>query len=207
MRSGTTDPKLDIPDIEVAFPNGVKQKMVLRHYDGIPNSESADPSLLCNYLGHLEGDEMHSVVAVTGCLMQDDRDEEMHITLISENSPNHKSFSVDKNGITKPINIQSKVESKKSSNGTKQMDDPIIDEQEEEAAEKVSTMQRSTVPAILTVKIKLGYDRSLLNSLMEDGRWRWRNVDNWLAEVLTHAQAHYLHSSLKQQIILKVECY
>ena len=29
-------------------------------------------------------------------------------------------------------------------------------------------------------------------------------VDNWLAEVMTHSQAHFLHSSLRHKIILKV---
>jgi len=197
-RSGTTDPKLDIPDIEVVFPNGVKQKMILRHYDGIPNSDLADPSLLCNYLGHLEGDEMHSVVAVTGCLMRDDRDEKMHITLISENSPKHKSFSVDKNGITKPIKIQSKVESRKYSTG---MDDSsIINKQKDSAAAKVSAMDRSTVPPILTVKIRLGYDKSVKQYFGGNGG----NVDNWMSKVMTHSQAHFLHSSLKHKIIFEV---
>ena len=102
-RSGTIDPRFDIPEIEVTFTNGVKQKMVLRHYNAIPNSDEIDHSRLCNYLGHLQGDELNTSVAVTGCLMGDDPDEEMHITLISQHSPNHNTFAFDKNGNTKHI--------------------------------------------------------------------------------------------------------
>ena len=105
VRSGMIDPKLDVPEIEVTFANGIKQKMVLRHYDAIPNSDVADPTRLCNYLGRLDGDEKHSVVVVTGCLNDDNIDEKMHITLLSQHSPDHKSFSVDKHGNTKHIEI------------------------------------------------------------------------------------------------------
>ena len=30
------------------------------------------------------------------------------------------------------------------------------------------------------------------------------NIENWLAQVMTHSQAHFLHSSLEHQIIFKV---
>ena len=200
VRTGMIDPKLDVPEIEVTFANGIKQKMVLRHYDAIPNSDVADQTQLCNYLGHLEGDEKHSIVAVTGCLNGDNLDEKMHITLLSQHSPDHKSFSVDKHGNTKHIEIESNVEARARFR-SKQQDGPIIiNEQLEAAAANVSAAQQSTVPASLALKIRLGYDKGAKQALDREGK----NADNWLAEVLTHAQVHFLHSSLKHQIILQV---
>jgi len=194
------DTKLDVPEIEVTFANGIKQKMVLRHYDAIPNSDVADQTRLCNYLGHLEGDEKNSVVAVTGCLNGDNLDDKMHITLVSQHSPNHKSFSVDKHGNTKHIEIEPNVEERARFRSQQQDSPIIIDEELEGAAAKVSTVEQSTAPASLALKIRLGYDKGAKQVLETEGK----NVDNWLAEVLTHAQVHFLHSSLKHQIILQV---
>ena len=122
MRSGLIDPRTDIPEIEVTFTNGVKQKMVLRHYDAIPNSNTMDRSRLCNYLGHLEGDEVNSSVALTGCLMGGHPDEEAHITLLSLNSKRHKSFSFDRNGKTKHIGMEATIESRDARDGNQQQD-------------------------------------------------------------------------------------
>ena len=208
VRSGMIDPKLDVPEIEVTFANGIKQKMVLRHYDAIPNSDVANQTELCNYLGHLEGDEESSVVAVTGCLMGDDRDEKIYITLLSRHSPQHKSFSVDSTGNTNHIEIDSEVLSREAS--VDDVDDTDFDsdgdlsnDQWEAAAAQVSGSQRNKVPAILTLKMRIGYDKAVKNYFEKEGG----NVDNWLAEVMTHSQAHYLHSSLKHQIILQVQSY
>ena len=205
MRSEIIDPSVDIPEIEVSFTNGLKQKMKLKHFDAIPNSDSADKSQLCNYMGHLEGDEENSVVAVTGCLMGDNLDEKMHITLLSRHSPLHKSFSLDKNGVTKHIEIESEAKSRAASvdDGTDNdfdSDGSIANDQWETAAAQVSSAQTSTVPAKVTLKMRLGYDKAVKNYFETNGG----TVDNWLAEVMTHSQAHYLHSSLKHQIILQV---
>ena len=202
MRSGLLDPSVDIPEIEVSFTNGLKQNLMLKHFDAIPNSDSADKSQLCNYMGHLEGDEENSVVAVTGCLMGDDK---MHITLLSKHSPLHKSFSLDKNGVTKHIEIQSEAKSRAASiddgkDNDFDSDGSVANDEWEAAAAKVSSAETSTVPAIITLRMRLGYDKEVKNYFETNGG----NVDNWLAEVMTHSQAHYLHSSLKHQIILEV---
>ena len=208
MRSGSINPSVDIPDIEVSFTNGLRQKMVLKHFDAIPNSDSSDESRLCNYMGHLEGDEENSVVAVTGCLMGDKLDDKMHITLLSKHSINHKSFSLDKNGNTKHIEIQSEDKSRAasvddSSDTDLDSDASLSNDQWEAAAAQVSAAQESTVPAKLKLRMRLGYDQAVKNYFETNGG----NVDNWLAELMTHAQAHYYHSSLKHQIILEVKYY
>ena len=157
-------------------------------------------------MGHLEGDEENSVVAVTGCLMGDKPDDKMHITLLSKQSPRHKSFSLDRNGNTKHIEIQSKDESRAvsvddASDTDFDSDASLSNDQWEAAAAQVSAAQESTVPAKLKLRMRLGYDQAVKNYFETNGG----NVDNWLAEVMTHSQAHYLHSSLKHQIILQVE--
>ena len=63
--------------------------------DYIPNSDTSHQSRGCNYLGHLEGDEANSAVAVTGCLMGDDLDDKMHITLLSHLNTKSTIYELD----------------------------------------------------------------------------------------------------------------
>ena len=217
VKSGLIDPRLDIPQIEVTFTNGVKQKMILRHYDAIPNSDLIDQFRICNYLGHLEGDENDSTVAVTGCLFGDNPDEKVHITLFSQHSPLHKTFSIDRIGNVKHIEIKSdedldqgpddevafsamKTTLRGSSKWKACGKDSWINEELEAAAAEVTPAQRDTVPSTLTVKFRLGIDQDAKNYLERRGL----NVDNWLSSVMTHAQSHYTHSSLQHKIIFQV---
>ena len=184
--------------------------MVLRHYNAIPNSETIDRSRLCNYLGHLHGDETESNVAVTGCLLGDKPDAKIHITLLSKHSPFHKTFSLDPSGNVKHIEIQSDHDEgidKPSAKDTLRNTSPwkpcggdsYINELEENAASAVTAEQSSTVPRTLALKFRLGYDKGVKSYLERRGK----NVDNWLAEVMTHAQNHYIHSSLQHKIIFE----
>ena len=220
VKTGSIDPRVDIPEIEVSFANGVKQKMVLRHYNAIPNSESVVHSRLCNYLGHLEGDEIDSTVAVTGCLMGDNPDKKVHITLLSRHSPSHKTFSMDRNGNVKHIEVRSDDDFKNemeekmilpeegiSTRDTKWKvcgKDSYVNEEIEAAAAEVTPAQRNAVPKHLTVKLRLGVDIGVKRYLERRGK----TVDNWLSEVMTHAQSHYTHSSLQHKIIFEViKCF
>ena len=217
VKSDSIDPRLDIPQIEVTFTNGLKQKMILRHYDAIPNSDLIDQSRICNYLGHLEGDETDSTVAVTGCLLGDNPDEKVHITLLSQHSPLHKTFSMDRKGNVKHIEIETDEgsnqgldeeltfsEKKTALRGSSKWkacgDDSWINEELEAAAAEVTPTQRDTVPSTLTLKFRLGIDQDAKNYLERRGL----NVDNWLSSVMTHAQSHYTHSSLQHKIVFQV---
>ena len=133
--------------------------------------------------------------------MGDESDEEMHITLLSQYSPNHNSFILDKNGKTKHIEIQPLGESRDSSEGMQEQDHPVGNQEWEKKAAKISPVElRARVPPILTLKIRLGHDLSTKEYFEKEGG----NVDNWLAKVMTHTQASFLHSSLEHQIILQV---
>ena len=85
-----------------------------------------------------------------------------------------------------------------------EQDHPVRNKEWEKAGAKISPAEMRTwasnVPPILTLKIRLGYDLSTKEYFEMEGG----NVDNWLAKVMTHAQAHFLHSSLKHQIIFQV---
>ena len=70
----------------------------------------------------------------------------------------------------------------------------------EAAAAAVTGRQMRTVPSKLKIKFRLGYDLGVKNFL----EGRGKNVDNWLAEVMTHAQNHYMHHTLKNNIIFEV---
>ena len=218
-KTGTIDPKVDIPEIKVTFQNGVKRRLMLTHHDAIPNSNSIDRSRLCNYMGHVEYDEMDSVVAVTGCLMGDNQDEKTHITILSQHSPKHKTFSIDNSGKTTHIKMHPHYEyisfldndfisddsvtseSKDSSIRVRRdwrdadrvyADDAIINKEWEHDADKVDDEERKDVPFYIAIKIRLGYDNSTKDYIEEKGEM----VDTWLSEVMVHAEAHYRHRSL-----------
>ena len=217
------DPKDNIPEIEVVFENGVRQRMILTHYDPIPNSDLMDKSQDCNYLGHLAGDDATSVVAVTGCLHGVDVDEKMHITLLSQNSPLHTAFTLDKKGTVELIEIQSadkiykyidddaisitnvrtSPDEEKSSERKRYKTDVIINNDLEAADSRTSASQTSTVPHALTISLRLGYDRGVKEWF--DDRPE-ENVDTWLKNVMTHVQARFMDSSLQHKIIFQVLC-
>ena len=210
-RSGVMDPTTDIPEIEVTFTNGIKQRMILSHYNAIPNSKSIDQSRICNYLGHLEGDETDSNVAVTGCWIGEQHPfEKMHITVLSRHSPRHKTFSVDSNGMVKHIEINAddefageslKKDNKRDTSPWKPCgSDAFVNDLLEASVAAVTAEQETSVPSTLVVRFRLGYDKGVKQYF----EGRGQNVDNWLAEVMTHAQAHYTHSSLQHKIIFEV---
>ena len=175
--------------------------MLVNVYDAIPNSNTIDRSRLCNYLGHLEEDELDSLVAITGCLMGDVPDDKIHITLLSKHSPIHKSFSLDKTGKTYHVDAQSANELKDTMEWMQQQDDSVGNEKWEKASSKVSAAELSAVPPILTLNIRMGYDKSAKQQFEKDGV----NADNWLASLMTHAQVHFLDRTLRHKIILQVK--
>ena len=185
--------------------------MILRHYNALPNSETLDHSRLCNYLGHLEGDEENSRVSVTGCLMGDDPDEKMYITLFSKHSHLHKTFSLNSKGKVDHIQVQSKDEYVEdnvvNSNMEERSDsewhldgDSIVNDVLESEAEAVSASQMDSVPFGLKINLRLGYDRSVKNWMDNNNQ----NVDNWVADVFTHFQNWYLHPTLQHEIHFEV---
>ena len=95
--SPENDPRIDIPVIEVTFPNGKSDRLILYYYDAIPNSTNSDPLRSCTYLGNLEN-EKDASIAVTGCPdAVRNPDKKMLITLFSSQSPGQSSFVINLN--------------------------------------------------------------------------------------------------------------
>lgn len=69
-----------IPKIEITFPNGHVDKMILQRFYS-NEAERQDRKLTCNFIGHLEK-ESTACVAVTGCLDQDD----LEMTVMSKHA-------------------------------------------------------------------------------------------------------------------------
>ena len=81
-----------IPAIDVTFPNGVQDSLVLERF--YPSETSRmESKLSCNFLGHLKN-EKTACVSVTGCA-----GEEMYFTINSKNSRDRSMFKMDKDGL------------------------------------------------------------------------------------------------------------
>ena len=210
------DPANNIPDIEVRFSNGKKDRIKLKHIRVMPHSKDLDHSKLCNYIGFLENDKDASTVAVTGCLSRTTPEEKMLITMFSNNSPFHSYFSLDVDGNVQHITtdkyragaisrsgsftgVSKNVHGPRGTGNQNSVDDEIIDEELEEAAANMGNVQ-DLVPQELKVNIRMGVDTSAKAAIEGLGL----TVDNWLSDLLTHTQAHFFHSSLNHIINFEV---
>ena len=81
-----------IPSIDITFPNGVKDSLVLeRFYPSEQSRMERKPS--CNFFGYLEN-EKSACVSVTGCPGQDD----MAFTINSRNGGSTNMYILHKDG-------------------------------------------------------------------------------------------------------------
>ena len=199
------DPVAQVPEIEISFDDSNAQKLILYHYNAMPNSKAIDPSRLCNYIGYLEGDK-DSRVSVSGCLSEQGSNEKAFITLFSKDSLYQKSFSLDRYGNSKQIKSDNY-----EINASKEDRDVHVDDwhtfgnqkkwdKKEQIAESVTQEQRNSVPYSLNLNFRFGYDKGTKQWMEENNE----NVDNWLSEVMTHLQIHFTHSSLEHYIFLNV---
>ena len=199
------DPVTQVPEIEISFDDNDAQKLILYHYNAMPNSKAIDSSRLCNYIGYLEGDK-DSRVSVSGCLSEKGVNEKAFITLFSKDSLYQKSFSLDRYGNFKQIKSDNY-----EINASKEDRDVHVDDwhtfgnqkmwdKKEQEAESVTQEQRDSVPYSLNLNFRFGYDKGTKQWMEENNE----NVDNWLSEVMTHLQIHFTHSSLEHYIFLNV---
>ena len=218
-----SDPKNNIPLIEVTFPNGVNDIMKLKHINVMPHSKNLDSSRLCNYMGFLEKDREKSVIAVTGCLNRKTPDGNLLITMFSDNSPGHNYFTVGidgkvhsihpPRGLTRAVNPSSSSGSSSNDvmrssremtqfNDTiiENINDEIVDKQEEELAQKMGDVHE-LVPEELKINLRFGVDTSAKSAIENTLQ---TTVDTWISSVFTHTMAHYQQSSLKHKITFEV---
>ena len=208
------DPKDDIPEILVTFPNGDSDRLNLKHYNALPSSTNIDHYRLCNYLGHLHHDK-EATVAVTGCADAERNIEgKMYITLMSRQSPYQKMFTIDLKDNGGNIQYRSSHPQKRQLSEAQQVaeqietiiratetieDDEIIDKDVEA---RVSKAPGDGVPCSIKAKIKMGTDASAWHTIHD---YLQMSVDNWLAEMFTHVQSYYYHPTLKHRINFEVK--
>ena len=189
------------PTIKVTFANGIQDDLELSHFK--MNSIS---SARCSYTGQLRNDPS-STVAVTGCL--DKAGDEMEVTMISNNNIN-KMFLVDFDGNVKVIENPFEDGTKKSvarrvdrnDDEWRQNGDEMINDEEEAFVRSAQASVGGSIPAKIKATVKFGYEDGMKAALEKHGR----NFDDWIADVFTHAQVHFRHSSsLGTQIEFEVQ--
>ena len=196
-RSALKDPRIDIPEMEVTFGDGEKDTLILKHYNALPDSTNIDHTRLCNYLGYLKY-EQDARVAVTGCPDQRNLEGRMYITLLSKHSLYQKSFSMDLDGHVEPIQIMQSNNAYLSTpeNLTSRQEDTFTDGDaivNSQVEAEASVAESTGVPSSIKLRIRLGTDIAAKDKL-------GTMVDNWLAEMFTHVQNHYHHTSLGHRI-------
>ena len=93
----------EIPTIDITFPNGMKDSMVLEKFYPTEESKMARmPS--CNFFGHLLNDKT-ACVSVTGCAGHDN----MEFTINSVNSGPSNMYILHKNGDLEMVESAFKV--------------------------------------------------------------------------------------------------
>ena len=93
----------EIPSIDITFPNGMKDSIVLERF--YPTKESRMATMpSCNFFGHLLNDKK-ACVSVTGCAGQDN----MEFTINSVNSGPSNMYILHKNGHLEMVESAFKV--------------------------------------------------------------------------------------------------
>ena len=85
-----------IPKIDIVFPNGHEDKMILKRHH-VTENEEENQELNCNFLGHLEKDR-EACLAVTGCPGQ-----EMEFTIHSRHNVETNKYVLLPSGNVEPI--------------------------------------------------------------------------------------------------------
>ena len=96
----------DIPEIDIAFPDGHLDEIVLEKYFSNEEDRMANEEH-CNYFGHLKND-LDACIAVTGCYGRDD----LEFTILTDHAMENHMFILQKDGqlrtVKSPINVSLK---------------------------------------------------------------------------------------------------
>ena len=188
-------PRTDLkaPSIEVVFPNGFHDELVLTEYKLFKASKG-----IHNYIGYLKNTP-ESSVAVTGSL--NGPDDRIEITLLSEHNTD-EMFEVDYFGKTTILSIPLEIRSKgELINRKKSIKTEGAEEVKLKKEEKIDERQYVDIPSKVKVVVKIGRTEGFLQQL------RVRNYppfEEHIEMVVAHAQARYYHPSLGTKIQIEV---
>jgi len=189
----------EIPTIDITFPNGMKDSMVLEKFYPTEESKMARmPS--CNFFGHLLNDKT-ACVSVTGCAGHDN----MEFTINSVNSGPSNMYILHKNGDLEMVESAFKDERIRSETmrvtreeGRFHLkgEDLFVNDADLADLMKFQEMCASgdckSMPSKQKMQIKIHYDDTF-NSDTSD-------VTGYINSMLTHLQAHMCQISLGTQI-------
>ena len=194
---------LQPPSIEVVFPNGVHDELVLKPYTLFKGSKDGS-----NYIGHLKKTP-ESSVAVTGNL--NEQADRMVITLLSKHNVD-EMYEVDYFGRAKVIPIPTELISKERPMALNRNEDKNgkINLVTKEGDEKINPGEQAAIyatetvfiPPVLKAVMKIGYTKGAAKELKDRGE---PDFAKYLEKVMVHVQARYNHPSLGTRIQFEIQ--
>ena len=198
------------PSIEVIFPNGLHDELVLEHYKLFKDSKDGH-----NYIGYLKNTPGSSV-AVTGDIVNPE--DRMEITLLSPNNKD-QMFEVDNFGRTKviPIPKENKEEKKhllalartEGKDEERDLDleegDQLVDEEKEKTKYSIGTIP---MPSKLKMVMKIGYTEGLIWEMNNEADEESREPEPWesyIEKVMAHVQARFYDPTLGTLVQLEAQ--
>ena len=124
-----------VPLINIVFPNGHQDTMILKRFNPNPNDEMLTND--CNYLGHLKT-EVTACVAVTGCYGVED----VEMTILSRNSEPTALFKLSADGTVEAISSlpTNRAADETADETAEGADDETADETDDQTADDIISL-------------------------------------------------------------------
>ena len=184
-----------IPSIDITFPDGFQDHLVLERYYMTKEDQMANKTH-CNFIGHLAIDT-NACVAVTGC-----PGERMEFTVNSKHAGRGNRFIVHTNGDLEKVESAFRIDSLGNSlNVDEDMDSPFVaGEMQSEA--NCAAGQCTSLPETNLMRIKVGYDDTFNADFGSASA-----VNEYLDSMFTHVQTFFCDPSLGSKVQLEVSSF
>ena len=205
--NNSLDPRKNIPQFIVTFPDGENTTTNLSFFEAFPNSLG---SKSCQYIGNLNNDPEKSVISASGCLhlksennnSSDEPSDEnqIHFTLFSEKLPYRRFFTLDEKGEVK------EVESDGLDDATMEFEKEYLEPSNLNSSsyklEDAIDYQEDVTKQMnqdIKLNIAFGVDKSVQEYLGSH-----EAIQNWVSNVMVHMQAFYYHPTFKTRLRFEV---
>ena len=201
------DPRKNIPQFIITFPDGENTTTNLSFFEAFPNSPGSKP---CQYIGNLNNDPENSVISVSGCLhLKSDNNDpsqgpsdknQMHFTLFSEKLPYQRFFTLDEKGEVKEMESDGLDDA--TMEFEKQYLEPSNLNSSSSKLEDSFDYQEANRQMSQEIKLNIafGVDKSIQEYLGSH-----EAIQNWVGSVMVHMQAFYYHPSFKVRLRFEVK--